>query len=114
MPIPWEVAMTLSLLLIGGITILIIAASVVLSRAYEVAQPALAGESTAIGLADPAAETLCGHNENHIATTQGSWQLSTVSALCDAEELLDYLECQGYSERELVILGNSTFAVRWR
>jgi hypothetical protein len=61
----------------------------------------------------PASETLAGHN-GKISPTHSDWQLATVSALCDAEEMLDHLECQGYKERELLILGNSCFAVRWR
>jgi hypothetical protein len=106
--------MTPTLLMIVGVTIAITAVCVVASRAYDViAEPALAGETTAVGLADPAAETLGGHNEVH-TTTQSDWQLTTVSDLCDAEDLLDCLEYQGYTERELLILGNSCFAVRWR
>lgn len=42
------------------------------------------------------------------------WQTTTVSALCDAEDLLDRLENQGYAEREVVVLENSCIAVRWR
>jgi hypothetical protein len=42
------------------------------------------------------------------------WKLTTVTALCDAEELLDVLEMKGFTERELVVMGNSCFAVRWR
>ena len=109
-----EIAMTLSLVLIAGVTIAITAAYVVDNRAFDVmTEPALAGETTAVGLADPATETLGGHNESY-APAQNDWQLTTVSDLCDAEEMLDCLEYQGYTERELLILGNSCFAVRWR
>ena len=45
---------------------------------------------------------------------RGDWQLATVPALCDAEELLDRLENWGFEERELIVLGNACFAVRWR
>jgi hypothetical protein len=105
--------MSLSILLIGGIAFAIVAAFVATGRAYDVAHPALLGESTAVGLADPAAETLGGHNEARIST-QTEWNLTTVSALNEAEDLLDYLESQNYSQRELIIMGNSSFAVRWR
>ena len=40
--------------------------------------------------------------------------MTAVNDLTDAEDLLDCLENQGIDERELVILGNSCFAVRWR
>ena len=105
--------MTLSLFLIGAITLTIAAAYVVTHRAYHVAEPALAGETTAVGLADPGSDTLVGHNRNH-SSVQNDWNLTTVDALSDAEGLLDYLECQGYEERELTVLGNSCFAVRWK
>jgi hypothetical protein len=108
-----EIAMTLTLLLIGGITIAIVAVSVVSSRAYEVVEPVLVGETTGCGLADPATETMVEHNGNG-RSVQTDWNLATVSALCDAEDMLDSLENQGYSERELMVLGNSCFAVRWR
>ena len=42
------------------------------------------------------------------------WQKQVIAHGSDAEELLDMLETQGYAERELVVLGNSCFAVRWR
>ncbi|MCE9564140.1 MAG: hypothetical protein K8U57_19015 [Planctomycetes bacterium] len=42
------------------------------------------------------------------------WHLVTVSSLSAAQEMLDSLEAQGFAEREFVVLGNSSFAVRWR
>jgi hypothetical protein len=100
-----------------GITLLIIAiVSVTLAAAYVVTtrsavHPALAGQNTVVGLADPAAETLVGGTP---ARTRTDWQLTTVDDLTNAEDLLDCLEAQGYTDRELVVLGNSCFAVRWR
>ena len=47
-------------------------------------------------------------------TASTEWQLTTVNDLTAAEELLDCLENQGIAERELVVLGDSCFAVRWR
>jgi hypothetical protein len=106
--------MTLTVLLLSGIVIAFSSAYVVTTRAYGmVAEPALAGETTVVGLADPAAETLGNHSESS-GSMECDWHMTTLSALCDAEELLDALEAQGYEERELVILGNSCFAVRWK
>ena len=42
------------------------------------------------------------------------WQTVTVHGLAAAEDLLDLLEATGYEEQELIVLGNSRFAVRWR
>lgn len=103
--------MALTLLLIGGAALAAATAFVITSRPYEAA---LAGQTTAVGLTDPAADTLAGGNQGPSSATRTDWQLTTVSALSDAEDLLDYLEARGYAERELVVLGNSTFAVRWR
>jgi hypothetical protein len=106
--------MTVMVLLISGISITIVAAYVAATRVYGVvAEPVLAGETTAVGLADPSSETM-GERSGSASSLQTDWNLTTVSALSDAEEMLDYLEAQGYSERELMVLGNSCFAVRWR
>lgn len=69
----------------------------------------LASENTVVGLADPAAETLSGSDR----ITSG-WHLATVDGLTHAEDLLDSLESHGFENRELLVLDNSCFAVRWR
>jgi hypothetical protein len=73
------------------------------------AHPALAGDNTVVGLRDAASETLVGGT-----SVCNDWKLATVDDLTDAEDLLDNLEACGHADRELVILGNSSFAVRWR
>ena len=73
-----------------------------------IAQPALAGQNRAAG---PAAEARVGGVP---ARARTDWQLVTVDDLTKAEELLDSLESCGFEDRELVVLGNSCFAVRWR
>ena len=73
----------------------------------------LAGEQTAIGLGDPAAETM-GYGSHPQSAARTDWRMTTVDNLTHAEDLLDCLENQGVEERELVVLGNSCFAVRWR
>jgi len=42
------------------------------------------------------------------------WHLTIVSTLNAAQDLLDSLEAQGVVEREFVVLGDSSFAVRWK
>ncbi len=99
-----------------SITLLIVAAAVAISAmcviAVREAEPALASQDTAVGLADAAANTLAtgGHRSSKVR----DWQLTSVNNLTDATDLLDCLENQGIAERELIVLGNSSFAVRWR
>jgi hypothetical protein len=38
----------------------------------------------------------------------------TIFDLATAEDLLDEADAAGYAERTLIVLGNSTFVVRWR
>ena len=106
--------MSLALLLFGGSTLAVAAAYMMTSRsaihAALAAPTSTGGQNTAVGLTDPAAETLPGGTR----TKRTEWQLATVDDLTAAEELLDCLENQGFAERELVVLGNSAFAVRWR
>ncbi len=48
------------------------------------------------------------------AQPDSGWHTTKVSALHEAEDLLDALEAHGFMERELIVLGNASFAVRWR
>jgi hypothetical protein len=104
--------MTLALCMICGLFALM-AVFVVATQVQETVNPLLADDSALAGLSDLASETLDGHP---ITTPlpAGEWQLQTLSSLSDAESLLDCLERQGINERELVILGRASFAVRWR
>ena len=102
--------MMLTLLTVSGVTLGLAAVCVLAAKGR---QAALAGADTVVGLSDPAADTL-GSGSGLVPATRTDWHLTTVSALCDAEELLDVLEYQGYSERELIVLGNACFTVRWR
>jgi hypothetical protein len=42
------------------------------------------------------------------------WHSATVATLSDVEDLLDCLEANGVSEREVVSVQSNLFAVRWR
>jgi hypothetical protein len=55
-----------------------------------------------------------GSRERAALADPTAWQSAVVSDLSAAEELLDRAEQEGYRERELVVVGNSTFLVRWR
>jgi hypothetical protein len=65
--------------------------------------PGRAGRKAAAGTGEPTP-----------AADPNVWQSATVSDLSAAEALLNHAEAEGYQERELVILDNSTFLVRWR
>ena len=99
--------MTITLLTLTGVAIALAAVYALATKAQPV--EALAGETTIANAADTLAS-----GRHVVPATRTDWHLTTVSALSDAEELLDTLEFQGYAERELVVLGNSCFAVRWR
>jgi hypothetical protein len=99
------------LTLLAVATLVAITAVFIFSTKSQAPQT-LPGETT-LSTAEDASETLSSSNP-YPAPVRSDWQLTTVAALHDAEELLDVLENQGFAERELVVLGNSTFAVRWR
>jgi hypothetical protein len=103
--------MTITLLFIGASIIGISAVAVM--TAVRNAEPVLATDNTAVGLGNATVDTLAsnGGRMNRVAS---DWQLTAVDNLTHAEELLDSLENQGYEDRELVVMGNSSFAVRWR
>jgi hypothetical protein len=106
--------MMLPLLIVAG-TAFVLTTVYVLTATHEPLEALTsASETTLSNSADPAAETLATGRHAAPVATRTDWQLATVSALSDAEELLDMLENQGFEERELLVLGNSCFAVRWR
>lgn len=104
--------MMLTFLLIGGVVLATTMLFAVATRG-STAHPALATDNTAVGLRDSAVDTLLGGNPVG-PKVRTDWQLTTVEDLNAAEDLLDCLEANGITERELVVLGNSCFAVRWR
>jgi hypothetical protein len=105
--------MTLTLILIGGST-LFLAVVIRAVTSTHTDGSLFTGEMTSTEFADPAAETLCGSTVTPPPAKHRDWQLQGLSSLRDAEDLLDSLEARGYTERELLMLGNAAFAVRWR
>jgi hypothetical protein len=99
----------LTLLLVGGSVVAVTVVCVAATRADEVVNPVLEGDATLVGLND----TVTG-SQKTAPPSRTEWNVATVSALCDAEDLLDSLERRGFAERELIVLGNANFAVRWR
>lgn len=83
----------------------------VLAADQPVGESSMGGQNTIVGLGDPAAETLSGGSRTPVRT---DWAMATLTDLSEAEDVLDWAENHGFAERELVVLGNSSFAVRWR
>src|SRR5690348_16528277 len=102
------------LLMIAGCVAALVVVYVVATQTKV--EEALAAETTVAGAADPSAETISTgrFTAPRPSEVRSEWQLATVNNLSDAEELLDVLENNGVAERELVVLGNTCFAVRWR
>ena len=42
------------------------------------------------------------------------WRMVAVGGLAAAEDLLDAVERAGFTESELIVLGDAVFVVRWR
>ncbi len=42
------------------------------------------------------------------------WQTATLHSLAEVEDLLDTLQSQGFDKREVSVVNNTTFAVRWK
>jgi hypothetical protein len=55
-----------------------------------------------------------GTAEDNSAAARPGWHTTIVFALRDAEDLLDALEANGFEKRELLVLEDSKFAVRWQ
>jgi hypothetical protein len=94
----------------------------VLSVAYGMAvrwgvlEPGTVNPFTSPTTSDPTAETLAAASElvKTSAPIGRSWQSKTLTNLRQVEDLLDSLESHGIEEREVQILGESSFSVRWR
>ena len=69
------------------------------------------------GTSDPSTETLAGSCEmvkTAFLPRQSEWQTATLHSMADVEDLLDSLEAHGVSSREVSVVNNNTFAVRWK
>lgn len=102
--------MMITLILVGGAAL--VTALYVVAHRGSALQAAWA-DNTAVGLADLPQDTMnLGNPQSQPATKD--WQMASLASLSDAEDLLDYLEANGHSRRELITLGHRCFAVRWR
>lgn len=88
-------------------------ATVVIFALSRRSTPAAVG--TVIGFsAQTGDEPTFGSGEHRPLGDPDDWDSVTLSDLGTAEERLDWAEREGFEERELIVLGNATFLVRWR
>ena len=60
-----------------------------------------------------AADTLVADADT-VFTDADGWSVITLNHLCDVEDLLDSLEAHRVSQREVRVVGNGSFRVRWK
>jgi hypothetical protein len=75
-------------------------------------QPATVNPFAGPAVADPAAETLAMGTAD--PTLAGDWKQAELDSLSDVEDLLDRLEACHVRHREMNVVGNDKFVVRWR
>ena len=91
------------------------ALSVTMQRA-PVAEKILTSPFGLVGSAYPSEDTLEGGMTCRVfqPSKTGEWQLKTCDTLREVENTLDSLENHGILEREVVVMSNSCFALRWK
>jgi hypothetical protein len=103
--------MTLTLLLCAAV--IVFTALCVGTKPFDANATVVLDEKPPLPLSDPSVEALTGNSGTALPVVS-EWHVIQVDTLRDAEDVLDSLEAQGVEHRELIILGNATFAVRWR
>src|SRR5688572_15709894 len=91
----------------------VLAAAFLILHTARRSAPALDGGASALA-ARTDRQPSEGSRERAALADPTVWNSAVASDLSTAEELLDWAEGEGYRERELVVVGNSTFLVRWR
>jgi len=101
-------------LLAATITVTLVSLAVLCVVAVR-AVPVLQPDGGPFGLpeiTDPASETMTGGPAG--VTLAGDWHEVRLNNLTDVEEFLDGLEAGNVRHRELSVVGNDTFVIRWR
>ncbi|MBN9121412.1 MAG: hypothetical protein J0I06_20050 [Planctomycetes bacterium] len=97
-----------------GVAVAAVIVAVVLIVHARARRSAPATDGTTDPVARPDRAPPSGSREHAALSAPNVWRVAIVSDLSAAEELLDAVEGEGYQERELIVLGDSTFLVRWR
>ena len=100
--------------ILGAAAVALVVAAAILIVHTMARRSAPAVDGTGPVLARTQREPSGGSHERAALPDPNVWRSAVVSELSAAEELLDRAEEQGYRQRELVVLGNSAFLVRWR
>ena len=98
--------------ILGAAVAAVIAITLVIHALARRSAPATDG--TALPVLRHAERKSGGSGERAALPAPNVWRFVVLSDLAAAEELLDWAEAEGYQERELIVLGESTFLVRWR
>lgn len=101
-------------LLLGTVTFAVALCGMLVLLAARRHVPAAEGSREHALLAESDRDMGGGSRERAALADPNAWQSATVFDLSAAEELLDRAEEDGYAERELLVLGEETFLVRWR
>jgi hypothetical protein len=65
-----------------------------------------------VALSDPAADTMAELAKQ--STLSDDWKKVEMKSLVEVEDMLDCLEARNVRQREMVVLGDDRFLVRWR
>ncbi len=67
-------------------------------------------------IADPSSDTISGDQSmvQTVLAPAHDWQVATFANLSQVEDLLDSLESHGIHSREVIVLTDHCFAVRWK
>ncbi|HEY2785987.1 MAG TPA: hypothetical protein VGJ05_13535 [Fimbriiglobus sp.] len=69
-----------------------------------------------VGLGCPSTDTLSSVGTETVLPERhaGEWRVTTMNSLAAVESFMDYLENNQVTEREMHVLANNSFAVRWK
>src|SRR4051812_18591559 len=104
-------------------TILLIAVAVAAALAVSVTAVGITAVRPQVEAVSPfavgrgtSADTMSSANTDTVLPERraGDWTVTTLASLADAESFLDHLENCRVTEREMHVLSNNLFAVRWR
>jgi len=70
----------------------------------------------AVGVGCPSADTLSNAGIDTVLPIRRTdeWRVTTLNSLTEVESFMDYLENNRVSEREMHVLSNNSFAIRWK
>ncbi len=89
--------------------------AVMITTTRPVADAATVSPFGEVGLGSPGADTLSSVSVETVFPDRrtSDWQITTLNSLSDVESFMDYLENNRVTKREMHVLANNSFAVRW-